>query len=104
MSLLLDRRKVFLTVMAGLVGLAWFLLWLWGASPYSRYLDHSHLDGVYLGDVYQILIFVAGWTLMTVAMMLPAILPLISLFYVITKGKSNQAILIYLLLTPRPFI
>ncbi len=98
MFLLSTPRKVFLVLMAGLVGLAWFLLWLWGVSPYSRYLDHSHLDGVYLGDIYQLLIFVAGWTLMTVAMMLPTVLPLISLFFVVTKGKPNQGILIYLLL------
>lgn len=95
---LLARRNAFLALIAGLVGLAWFLLWLWGTSPYSRFLDHSHLDGVYLADIYQLLLFVAGWTLMTVAMMLPTILPLLSMFYVVTRSKPNRGILIYLLL------
>ena len=27
--------------LAGIVVLAWFVLWGWAASPYARYLDHG---------------------------------------------------------------
>jgi hypothetical protein len=32
--------------MAGLIVLAWVSLWVWGQSPYDRYISHDHGRGV----------------------------------------------------------
>jgi predicted metal-binding membrane protein len=47
----------------------------------------------------MILIFVLGWTLMTVAMMLPTSLPLVTLFHFITRRRSDHTLLVALLIT-----
>ena len=36
-----SHRGRFLALMAALTALAWLTLWLWGQSPYARYLDHG---------------------------------------------------------------
>jgi len=41
MSAALSRSR-FLPLMAALSATAWLTLWLWGRSPYSRYLDHGN--------------------------------------------------------------
>src|SRR5262249_5954411 len=67
-------QRVFLVALSGLIGLAWLSLWIWQQSPYSRFLSHRENEGVHaLGTHYAALavVFVAGWTLMTVAIMLP---------------------------------
>jgi predicted metal-binding membrane protein len=62
-----------------LVLLAWAVLIAWGASPFAGLLDHRRLGEGTL-SISQVVIFVAGWTLMVIAMMLPGSLPLINLF------------------------
>ncbi|HEX2909546.1 MAG TPA: DUF2182 domain-containing protein [Chloroflexia bacterium] len=84
--------------MTSLVVLAWLALWVWGSSPYSRFLNHSELVYLNFEQIGFLLVFVAGWTLMTVAMMLPSSLPLINQFYIITRNKRNRSALLYLLL------
>jgi predicted metal-binding membrane protein len=91
-------RRVFMGLLVGLILLAWVSLWVWGQSPYGRYLDHQNLSGVTLEGAAQILLFLAGWTLMIVAMMLPTSLPLITLFFTINRGKKERPALVYLLL------
>jgi predicted metal-binding membrane protein len=91
-------RRVLSGLLGGLILLAWVSLWVWGQSPYGRYLDHQNLSGVTLEGAAQILIFLAGWTLMIVAMMLPTSLPLITLFFTINRGKKQRLALVYLLL------
>jgi predicted metal-binding membrane protein len=86
-----------------LVILTWLVLWAWGHSPYGRFLSHEGLGEVeaFLNrkHVSLILIFVLGWTLMTVAMMLPTSLPLITLFHTITRQRSDRMVLVALLIT-----
>lgn len=94
-----QSRVPFLAVMSGLVGLAWLSLWLWDRSPYGRYLDHDQLGSLSLADGPLVMtLFVAGWTLMVVAMMLPTTLPLVTLFRGIVRRQPNAGRLVTLLL------
>ena len=65
-----DVRRPFALLFGGLVGLAWVTLALWGQSPYARYLSHHSLEQVRGGGLLM-LVFVAGWLVMLLAMMLP---------------------------------
>lgn len=84
----------FAPVVLALAGLALVALAAWGASPYARYLDHEGLDDA---GTWFALLFVAGWTLMVVAMMLPTSLPLVALFDTMTRGRADRAVLLALL-------
>ena len=88
-----------MAVMVGMIGLAWFSLALWGQSPYARYLHHDALEDVTSnrGGVLLV-VFVSGWTLMTIAMMLPTSLPLIALFQRMTERRPDSAQLAGLLI------
>jgi len=94
-----EDRRLFATLMVLLVSLAWVTLWAWGQSPYGRFLSHERLGDVRSGGSAAILIplFVAGWTLMTVAMMLPTSLPLIMLFHTMVRRRPDAARLVCLL-------
>lgn len=83
------------TVLA-LAGLALLALVSWGASPYARYLAHEGLDRP---GVDFVVLFIAGWTLMVVAMMLPTTSPLVATFDAITQGRPDRVALLSLLLT-----
>ncbi len=72
-------------LLGGLIGAAWAALALLGASAYGPYFSHA------AGEVAEALglrvaLFVAGWTLMSVAMMLPTSLPLVTLVHTMTRG------------------
>jgi predicted metal-binding membrane protein len=74
---------------------AWLALWLWGASPYGRYLHHE--GGV--GPLpLEASLFVAGWVLMIVAMMLPSSLPLVMTFGALVRRRRRPGMLVALLL------
>ena len=95
-------RKAFLWSIASLIFFAWLVLWLWGRSPYSRYLSHEQLGGIGLDDpssvFLAITLYVAGWTLMTVAMMLPTTLPLLEIFRRLTARRRERLQLLALLI------
>jgi predicted metal-binding membrane protein len=63
------------TTLVAVVGLAWVALAAWQLSPYRAYLSHEQLEGAPFGPSRQLGLLVVGWTLMSVAMMLPASLP-----------------------------
>jgi predicted metal-binding membrane protein len=71
-------------------------LWAWGESPYARFLDHRNLDAV-RGDEPLLAVFVAGWLVMIVAMMLPTSLPLIMLFATMVRRRMDRRRLMALL-------
>jgi predicted metal-binding membrane protein len=77
-------RKLLGVLLGALIGLAWLALWIWGQSPYTRYLSHHSLEEVRGGGLL-LLVFVAGWLLMVVAMMLPTSLPLVGLFHALAR-------------------
>jgi predicted metal-binding membrane protein len=86
--------RLFALVTLLIVALAWLALVVWGRSPYESYLDHRQFGelGIDLSGAYltRASIFVAGWSLMTVAMMLPTSLPLLLLFRTITRSRPNR--------------
>jgi predicted metal-binding membrane protein len=90
--------KLFLSLTGGLIALAWLTLWLWSESPYGRFLSHKEGGEGSLGEGYLplLLVFVAGWTLMTVAMMLPTSLPLVAIFRSLVRRRANAGILVAL--------
>lgn len=93
--------RLFTALMAALISLAWLALWTWSVSPYALFLNHGilgelkpGLSGEYL---VLLLVFVAGWTLMITAMMLPTSLPLVLLFRRLTRQRSDGSRLVVLL-------
>jgi predicted metal-binding membrane protein len=98
MILWADRRPTFTVVLGALILLAWVALWSWGQSPYGGYLDHQRLDEVGRGDYALLLVVAGGWTLMTLAMMLPTSLPLITLFRAVASRRADGRWLMALLI------
>ena len=90
-----DDRRPFTAALIGLIVLAWLVLLAWGQSPYGRFLGHEQLGEVKMslsGDTALVaLAFVAGWTLMVFAMMLPTSLPLLRLFRRMTARREQTA-------------
>lgn len=84
-----DHNRSFIALMAALIALAWLALWVHG----------SHGPETFDGGAALALVFVAGWTVMIVAMMLPTSLPLISLFRFVTRQRPDRAWLVALLVT-----
>src|SRR5574341_1626153 len=84
-------QRLFAAVMMALIALAWIALWVWGQSPYGRFLSHERLGEVKGGSQAPVLmiVLVAGWTLMTVAMMLPTSLPLVVLFHGLVQRRPD---------------
>jgi predicted metal-binding membrane protein len=77
-----------------LVLAAWAALALWGASPHAEWLRHHGVGEGHLPLPARIPLFLAGWTLMTVAMMLPGSLPLVNLFVRATAGRADRVFLV----------
>jgi predicted metal-binding membrane protein len=105
----LDRHNAWLPVIGGLVGLAWLTLAIWEQSPYGRYLDHGRWTEIGLAGslchvlpggplVLTTLLYVSGWLLMTAAMMVPTVIPLLAIFARMTQGRADRGILITLLI------
>jgi predicted metal-binding membrane protein len=103
------QHIVFGPLMGLLIGGAWATLWLWAASPYGRYLDHGSWLEAGLGGalcralpggdvVLPALVYVGGWLLMTAAMMLPTVLPLLEFVERITAARPDRALLLALVI------
>ncbi len=92
-----DDRRLFAALMVALIVLAWLALWVWGQSPYGRFLSHHSLE-VVGGNAALMLVFVAGWFLMVVAMMLPSSVPLVALFRTLVQGRPDRPRLTVLLI------
>ena len=84
-------------ILFALVALAWLALVLWGSSPYARYLSHHELTHVRGGGPLM-LVFIGGWALMTVAMMLPTSVPLINTFARLVRDRSDTWLLLAVLI------
>ena len=97
-----ERRagnRIFIAVMAVLILLAWIVLWLSGRSGGHGFLHALHDLDAFAGGSAFALVFVCGWTVMVVAMMLPTSLPLISMFRSMTSSRKNRNLLAGLLIT-----
>ena len=90
--------RLFVALLIAVVALAWLSLWVWGRSPYSRFLEHDALGELSGEDAALLVFFAASWTLMVFAMMLPTSLPLIALFHRMASHKSSHVRLVSLLI------
>jgi predicted metal-binding membrane protein len=88
------NRTFVLPLLGALIALAWLVLWVWGESPYARFLSHHNLGEPGGGLVF---VFVAGWAVMIVAMMLPTSLPLVTSFHALTLRRTDRGTLLALL-------
>ena len=97
-----DNRRYFAPLLLALIAIAWLALIAWGESPYGRFLSHDELGDVSIGlnaeGVGLAVVFVAGWTVMTIAMMLPTSLPLITMFERVVRSRADRVTLVVLLL------
>jgi predicted metal-binding membrane protein len=91
------EQRGFVFLVGSLVVLAWLVLWLGGQSPYGRYLNHDELRLADFGNGRLMLLIVAGWVLMIVAMMLPTSVPLIAMFQRLTRQRAARVHLVLLL-------
>ena len=91
-----DTRRPLVILLLILSALAWLALWWWGQSPYGRYLNHHNLETV-TANFSAAPLFIAGWVVMTIAMMLPTSLPLITRFAVLTQRRPTHTRLVMLL-------
>jgi len=93
-------RKAFFGLIVSLTGLAWAALWIWDRSPYGRYLRHEQIAAIDAGSpLAPIALYLAGWTLMTVAMMLPTTVPLLEIFRRLTARREDRSGLLTLVIT-----
>src|SRR5262249_46162998 len=93
-----DDRRWYVLSLGLLIGAAWVVLVAWGASPYADLLDHGARADRALAPGLRTMVFVLGWTLMTVAMMLPGSLPLVNLFRRLVLRRPDGSRLVALLL------
>jgi predicted metal-binding membrane protein len=95
------HQRLFAGTIIGISALVWLALWLWALSPYARYLDHG--DWTKIGTagaictaspgssfVFPALLYVGGWLLMLIAMMLPTALPMFEVYRHATVGRADQ--------------
>lgn len=93
-----EERKRFTLLAGTLIVLAWLVLLGWDLSPYDRYLVHSSLPEVVEAEGGALIsVYVLGWSIMIVAMMLPTSLPLVTLFQTIVRQRANRTLLVLLL-------
>ena len=92
-----DQRALAI-LLAIVSGLAWFALWCWGQSPYVHYVHHTHRQVAPASRATLALVFLAGWSLMTVAMMLPTTIPLLGMFSRVARSQPNRPRLIALVI------
>jgi predicted metal-binding membrane protein len=85
-----------LPAIALLVVAAWAALWMWERSPEARFLHHA--GGTGAPAIVETALFVTGWAVMTVAMMLPTTVPLVRLFRALVSRRPHPARLVVLLL------
>jgi predicted metal-binding membrane protein len=93
------ERRAFFLLLASLVGSAWIALWIWGRSPYGRYLSHQQLGDLGASSLLLPMTFyLVGWTLMTIAMMLPTAMPLLEIFRRLTAARDDRSQLLALVI------
>src|SRR6478672_12873768 len=81
-------RSILVVVLVAMAATAWALLLAWDATPYGRYLHHDTPSG--LGSPLELSLFVVGWTVMIVAMMLPTAIPLVVTFGALVRRRRRS--------------
>lgn len=101
-----SRRALPLAVCILLIAAgAWLGLWLLHSpSPASPHHLHHHAGGHSETSGLTLLLFVVGWTLMTVAMMLPTSLPVLTAFHTIAGRRSDRVLLVVIVIAGYLFV
>lgn len=94
--------RVFLATLVALIALAWLALWNSDAWPFVHLSHHEmHDPGMHPpgeGNVIRsAALFVGGWMVMSVAMMLPTALPLVVLFTTVVRDRPHRTVAALLL-------
>jgi predicted metal-binding membrane protein len=93
------RYRLLLCVsIAALTVAAWIALWAMGSAAHAS-MHHHHHHGAASGGAAPIpmmLGFVGGWTLMTIAMMLPTSLPVLSTLATLARDRADRTRLVAL--------
>jgi predicted metal-binding membrane protein len=91
------RRNAGLVAVLALATGAWLLLAAVSVSPWGGYFSHDALEHIDR-HLWETATLAAGWTAMVTAMMLPTIVPLVSIFDRVTDGRPDRARLLASLL------
>ncbi|WP_163833504.1 DUF2182 domain-containing protein [Spartinivicinus ruber] len=96
------QQSLFVPTTVVLVIVAWLVLFWWEQSPYSHYILHgptaSHGMHHHGPVSPAVAMYLLGWMLMCIAMMLPTTLPLIRLFHRIAAARTDRWLLVSLLI------
>lgn len=92
------QRLLFGPVLVALCAVAWGALVAWELSPYAHRMHQEPLGVPSLAcsrpaPLAYAALFVGGWVLMTVAMMLPTTIPLATVFARLTRMHRDRALL-----------
>jgi len=94
-------NRILAALLSSLAALAWYALWLGEKTPFGHMLLHFH-SGHHMPMAASgwtlALAFVVGWTLMTIAMMLPTSSPMILLFQRMVSARPGANGLVALLI------
>ncbi|MDE1463884.1 DUF2182 domain-containing protein [Spartinivicinus poritis] len=97
------QQSLFVPTTVVLVVVAWLVLFWWEQSPYSHYILHgpaaSHGMHHHGPVSPAVVMYLLGWMLMCIAMMLPTTLPLIQIFHRIAASHSHRWLLVSLLIS-----
>lgn len=89
--------RLLIATLAALITMSWLALWQSGAWPYAHYVHHAIAHQPTDRNMLQsAAIFVGGWTVMSIAMMLPTSLPLIALFTIVVRDRPKRESLVLL--------
>ncbi|HWP93180.1 MAG TPA: DUF2182 domain-containing protein [Thermodesulfobacteriota bacterium] len=91
-----ERTALFFSILILVLG-AWIALWLTEDSVNSLFHTHNLGHHIHSSSSF-ILLFVLGWTVMTVAMMLPTSLPVIATFHTLAGSRPDRLLLVALVI------
>lgn len=96
-------RAILVSSILLLILLAWIVLWVSDNSALHLLHIHDLCGGQAASGTFMV-IFIAGWTVMTVAMMLPTVFPLIIVFHKMISSRVDRYFLILLMMAGYLFI
>ncbi|NIP38675.1 MAG: DUF2182 domain-containing protein, partial [Candidatus Dadabacteria bacterium] len=99
------ERGILIAVLSALALLCWIVLWKGGDFTHVAHNigiqeqqgHHGHHSGHTANSPAFIAIFIASWSLMTIAMMLPTTIPIIAFFHKFTERRPDRVLLLGLL-------
>ena len=95
----LNERRFRITLLAAFVILSWITLWVWGRTSGQHFHYAAMGAAIFSEGLRSVLFFASGWTLMTIAMMLPTSFPLLGRFHILVSEKEHRARLVALYIT-----